>query len=144
MTNTFKLDILSPEGSVFSGQVSLAKCPTLAGEITILAGHTSLITKLSSGEVEIEQDGERKFIAIMGGFLEISENIVSIIADFAMRSDEIDEQKIKEAKLYAEEQLKKKDKISSEIAEHDLQKAVLELKVFEHRKLKNKNKGVKY
>jgi F0F1-type ATP synthase epsilon subunit len=43
--------------------------------------------------VEIEQDGERKFIAIMGGFLEISENIVSIIADFAMRSDEIDEQK---------------------------------------------------
>ena len=91
MTNTFKLDILSPEGSVFSGQVSLAKCPTLAGEITILAGHTSLITKLSSGEVEIEQDGERKFIAIMGGFLEISENIVSIIADFAMRSDEIDD-----------------------------------------------------
>ncbi|MFA7073853.1 MAG: ATP synthase F1 subunit epsilon [Endomicrobiaceae bacterium] len=144
MSNTFKLDILSPEGSVFSGQVTLAKCPTLAGEITIFAGHTALITKLSSGEVEIEQDGERKFIAIMSGFLEVSENVVSIIADFAIRSDEIDEQKIQEAKKYAEEQLKKKDKTSSEIAEHNLQKAVLELKVFEHRRIKNKNKGVKY
>ncbi|MFA7675261.1 MAG: ATP synthase F1 subunit epsilon, partial [Endomicrobiia bacterium] len=79
MINTFKLDILSPEGSIFSGQVTLANCPTLSGQITILAGHTSLITKLSSGEVEIEQDGERKFIAIMGGFLEVSENVVSII-----------------------------------------------------------------
>ena len=142
--STYKLDTLSPEGSIFSGQVTLATFPTFSGTITILAGHTALVTKLSNGEVEIEQDGQRQYIAIMGGFLEVSENIVSVIADFAVRSDEIDEQKIQEAKKYAEEELKKKDRVSSEMAEHDLQKAILELKVFQHRKIKNKSRGVKY
>jgi len=141
---TYKLDILSPEGSVFSGEVTQACFPTLSGQITILAGHTALISKLSSGEVEIEQNGEKKSIAIMGGFLEVSDNIVSVIADFAIRSDDIDEQKIQQAKQYAQEQLKKKDKVSSEFAEREFQKAILELKVFEHKKLKNKPKGAKY
>jgi F0F1-type ATP synthase epsilon subunit len=50
MTNTFKLDILSPEGSVFSGQVSLAKCPTLAGEITILAGIRRLLQNFQAAK----------------------------------------------------------------------------------------------
>lgn len=144
MTNSYKLDILSPEGAVFSGNVELATFPTLTGAITILAGHTSLVTKLSNGEVEIEQNGERKFIAIMGGFLEVSQNVVSVIADFAVRSDELDEIKIQEAHKYAQEQLKKKDKLSSAMAEHDLQKAILELKVFEHGKLKKRSKGAKY
>ena len=78
----------------------------------------------------------------MGGFVEISQNEVSVIADFAIRSEEVDDAKINEAKKSAEELLKQKDKISSAIAEHDLQKEILKLKLFEHTK-KNKSKGAK-
>ncbi len=143
MANTYKLDILSPEGNIFSGDVSLAVFPTASGIITIMAGHTALITKLSGGEIEIEQNGERKFITVTGGFLEVSENLVSVIADFAIRSEDIDDEKIAAAKKYAEEQKAKKHKVSSEIAERELQKAILSMKIMEHNKLKRK-KGTKF
>ena len=143
MTKLFKLDILSPDGSVFSGDISQVTLPTESGILTILADHADIITKLSSGQVEIEQEGERKFVAIMGGFLEVSNNMASIIADFAVRSEELDEQKIQKAKEYAEEQLKRKDKLASAVSEHDLQKAVLELKFFDKIKMKNRNRGLK-
>lgn len=143
MANTYKLDILSPEGNIFSGDVSLAVFPTSSGIITIMAGHTALITKLSGGEIEIEQNGERKFITITGGFLEVSANLVSVIADFAIRSEDIDDEKIAAAKKYAEEQKAKKSKVSSEIAERELQKAILSMKIMEHNKLKRK-KGAKF
>jgi F-type H+-transporting ATPase subunit epsilon len=138
MANTYKLDILSPEGNVFSGEVSFATFPTMAGDITVLAGHTAIITKLSVGEVVIDINGEKKFITIAGGFLEFSDNVASVIADFAIRSEEIDDKKIEEAKKHAQEQMAKKDKISSAVMEHDLQKAILELKFFENIKSKNK------
>ena len=143
MTKLFKLDILSPDGSVFSGDISQVTLPTESGILTILADHADIITKLSSGQVEIEQEGERKFVAIMGGFLEVSNNMASIIADFAVRSEELDEQKIQKAKEYAEEQLKRKEKLASAVSEHDLQKAVLELKFFDKIKMKNRNRGLK-
>lgn len=144
MPNIYKLDILSPEGISYSGNVSQASFPTNTGIITVLAGHTSLITKLSGGEIEIiEESGNKKYITIVGGFLEISQNEVSVIADFAIRSEEVDDAKINEAKKSAEELLKQKDKISSAVAEHDLQKEILKLKLFEHTR-KNKSKGVKY
>ena len=135
---TYKLDILSPQGKIFSGDVSFATFPTMSGDITVLAGHTAIITKLSVGEVTIDVNGEKKFIAIAGGFLEFSNNVASVIADFAVRSEEIDDKKIEEAKKHAREQMAKKDKLSSAVMEHDLQKAVLELKLFEHIKSKNK------
>ena len=143
MANTYKLDILSPEGNVFSGDVTLAVFPTASGVITIMAGHTALITKLSGGEIEIEHNGERKFITVTGGFLEVSDNLVSVIADFAIRSEDIDDEKIAAAKKYAEEQKAKKSNISSEIAERELQKAILSLNIMEHNKLKRK-KGAKF
>lgn len=143
MTKLFKLDILSPEGTVFSGEVSQMTLPTESGIITILPEHSDLITKLSGGQVEIESEGEKKFISIMGGFLEISGNVASIMADFAVKSEELDEQKIIQAQKYAEEQLKKKDVLNSAINEHNLQKAILELKMFDKNKIKNRNRGAK-
>ena len=145
MANTYKLDILSPQGSAFSGNVISASFPTTSGIITILAGHTALITVLSAGDIEIQLDnGEQKTIAVSGGFLEVSDNIVSVIANFAVRSEDIDDDLIEKAKLYAEEKKRNKSKVNSEIFEKDLQKAIMALKVLEHNKLKKKNKGVKY
>ncbi|MCR4662901.1 MAG: ATP synthase F1 subunit epsilon [Endomicrobiaceae bacterium] len=145
MANIYKLDILSPEGSVFGGNVKQATFPTTSGLITILAGHTSLITTLAQGDIEIVQENdEKKSIAVSGGFLEVSDNMVSVVADFAVRSEDIDDKLIEKAKLYADEQKKKKENINSELAERELQKAIMALKVLEHNKLKRKNKGVKY
>ena len=145
MANIYKLDILSPEGNIFSGNVKQATFPTTSGLITILAGHTALITTLAQGDLEIEPEtGEKKTIAISGGFLEVSDNMVSVVADFAVRSEDIDDDLIKKAKLYAEEQKKKKENVNTEMAERELQKAIMALKVLEHNKLKRKSKGVKY
>ena len=142
---TYKLDILYPEGNIFSGNVKQATFPTTSGLITILAGHTALITTLAEGNIEIEQEnGEKKNITIVGGFLEVSENMVSVVADFAVRSEDIDDNLIEKAKQYAEEQKKKKENVNNEMAERELQKAIMALKVLEHNKLKRKNKGVKY
>lgn len=143
MANTFKIDVLSPEGNIFSGDITQATFPTAAGLITILANHAALITKLVGGEIEIEQNGERNFITITGGFLEVSDNLVSVLADFAIRSEDIDDEKIAAAKKYAEEQKAKKSKVSSEIAEREFQKAILSLNILEHNKLKRK-KGAKF
>ncbi len=145
MPNIYKLDILSPEGTTFSGNVKQATFPTMSGLITILAGHTALVTALDEGNIEIEPEtGEKKSIAVSGGFLEVSDNMVSVVADFAVRSDDIDDDLIQKAKQYADEQKKKKENVNSEMAERELQKAIMALKVLEHNKLKRKSKGVKY
>ncbi len=145
MANIYKLDILSPEGTTFSGNVKQATFPTTSGLITILAGHTALITTLSQGDIEIEPEtGEKKSITISGGFLEVSENMVSVVADFAVRSEDIDDNLIEKAKKYADEQKQKRDNVNTEMAERELQKAIMALKVLEHNKLKRKSKGVKY
>ena len=118
MANVYKLDILSPEGSVFSGNVKQATFPTTSGLITILAGHTALITTLAQGDLEIvPETGENKTIAISGGFLEVSENMVSVVADFAVRSEDIDDNLIEKAKRYADEQKKKKENVNNEMGE---------------------------
>ena len=145
MANVYKLDILSPEGSTFSGNVKQATFPTTSGLITILAGHTALVSALAEGDIEIEPEtGEKKSIAVSGGFLEVSDNMVSVVADFAVRSEDIDDDLIQKAKQYADEQKKKKENVNSEMAERELQKAIMALKVLEHNKLKRKSKGVKY
>ena len=104
-----------------------------------------MITTLAQGDIEIEpENGEKKSITISGGFLEVSENMVSIVADFAVRSEDIDDDLIEKAKRYADEQRKKKENVNTEMAERELQKAIMALKVLEHNKLKRKSKGVKY
>ena len=144
MANLYKLDILSPQGNIFSGNVKQITVPTTSGLITILAEHASLITIVSKGDIEIMlEDNSIKNFTVIDGFLEVSDNIVSIISDFAMKSDDINDDVIEKAKKYAEEQKQKNDNVPAEIAEKNLQQAIMALKVLEHNKLKRK-KGVKY
>ena len=91
----------------------------------------------------MSEDNSIKNFTVIDGFLEVSDNVVSIISDFAMKSDDINDEVIEKAKKYAEEQKQKNDNVPSEIAEKNLQQAIMALKVLEHNKLKRK-KGVKY
>lgn len=130
----FFLEILSPEGEVYKDEVDEAILPTIEGEITILPNHASIFTKLSDGEIIIKKDGKKYYIAITGGFIEVNKNKVNVLADYAVRSEEIESKKAEEAKKKAEELIRQKEKINEvdfALAEKDLRKSILELKISE-------------
>ncbi|MCL2799992.1 MAG: ATP synthase F1 subunit epsilon [Endomicrobia bacterium] len=127
--NTFEIEILSPEGSAYKGLATSATFPTAMGTITVLAGHTSLVTKLIAGDILIETPSEKKEITVTGGFIEISENRVNVVSEFAMQSDESNRYKVEQAMKLAEEmKAKKKDMVNLSAVENQLKKAVVGLK----------------
>jgi F-type H+-transporting ATPase subunit epsilon len=78
-----KLDILSPERLLFSGEVSKVVLPGAAGSFEVLKNHASLISVLKSGDVIFFDDvgGEEKTVNIKGGFVEVKENVISVCAE---------------------------------------------------------------
>lgn len=137
--NTFFLEIISPEGTIFQADVDEVSLPTASGQITVLPHHTSLFTKLSEGEVEIKKDGKSTSIVINGGFLEIKNNIVNVLSDYAIRAESIEIAKAEEKMRKAKEQMKEKEgRREFVLAEKDLKKSILELKVAQ--KIKHKQR----
>jgi len=110
---------------------------TASGEIAVLPHHVNLFTKVEPGEMTIKIGGKDQFLAITGGFLEVSNNKITLLADYAVRADEIEVGKALEAQKRAEEILKKKESgISAQdlaAAQGDLRRAILELKVANRR-----------
>ena len=126
----FQFEIVSPTGTIFSDTVEEVSLPTENGEISILAHHVPLFSKLTQGEVKVLKGGKTTRFALFGGFLEVKNNSVSILSDYAVHADSIQIAKAQEAKKRAEEILKSKDENANFIiAEKELQKAILELKV---------------
>ncbi len=121
---TIHVDVVSAEGSIFAGEAKFVALPGEAGELGILPGHTPLITRIKPGAVRIESaDGNEEFVFVAGGILEIQPNLVTVLADTAIRGKDLDEAKAVEAKRAAEEALQNQ---SSEL---DLARAQSELAV---------------
>jgi len=136
-----KLAIVTPEKNIYEGEVDELNINTAAGEISILPHHVNLFTKIEPGELILKISGKEQFMAITGGFLEINNNKVTILADYAVHADEIEVQKAMEARKRAEEILKKKE---SQLSERDFAQAqaaftqaLLELKVANRRHRKS-------
>ena len=130
-----QLEVITQERSVFKDEVDLVLAPAHYGQIGILPGHIGLLTKLNSGELFILQGPSMQVLAVTGGLLDVHDNIVSVMADSAERADEIDIKKVEAAMKAAKEALKQK--LSTKefaVAEADLRKAVLELKVVKKRR----------
>jgi F-type H+-transporting ATPase subunit epsilon len=126
------LEILSPSGSIFSGNVDEVIAHTVNGQIAILPQHTALFTKLTEGEIVVKKGSDETLIAVLGGFLDVQQNKVNIMADYAVRSDDISEAKAQAAKEKAEELLKERGEKQDFVEiEKDLKKSILELKVAE-------------
>lgn len=128
--NNLYLEIVAPEGEVFTGEIDSVSIPTFQGQITILPHHISLFTKLAEGEVEIRQSGKMIGIVIAGGFAEVNQNTVRVLSDYAIRAESIEIAKAEEKKRLAEEKLK--GQLSNEeftMADKDLKLSILELKV---------------
>jgi F-type H+-transporting ATPase subunit epsilon len=92
MASTYNLDLVTPERVMLSEQVISTIAPGSEGELGILAGHAPLMTELRPGEVRITlADGRTtSHVVISGGFMEVTPDRTTILADFAERSDEID------------------------------------------------------
>lgn len=130
------LEIITPERIVYSDDIDMVVVPAVEGELGILPGHTPLFTQIKPGEIKIKKEGQEYFLAITGGFLDVApQSKVSILADYAVRSEEVEIARAEEAKKRAEELMReKKSKQEFAYAEAELRKAILELKVAHRRK----------
>lgn len=126
----FHLEIISPDGIIYKDDIQELSLPTTKGEITILPNHIPLYAKLTEGEAKIKKGGKTQIIALLGGMVEIGREKVSIITDYAIRAESIELARAQEAKKRAEETIKsKKEEVDYTIADRDLKKSILELKV---------------
>src|ERR1700753_4508157 len=103
---TIKVDVVSAEEEIFSGQAKFVALPGEAGELGILPGHTPLITRIRPGAVRIEaENGEEEFVFVAGGILEVQPGAVTVLADTAIRGKDLDKAKAEQARKRAEEAL---------------------------------------
>jgi F-type H+-transporting ATPase subunit epsilon len=122
--STIRVDVVSAEASIFSGDAKFVALPGEAGELGILPGHIPLITRIKPGAVRIEKaDGGEEFVFVAGGILEVQPNHITVLSDTAIRGKDLDEAKASDARKQAEEALKN---AKSDI---DLAKATSELAV---------------
>ena len=104
---TIRVDIVSAEGEIHSGDATMVFAPAKMGEVGIAPRHAPLLTALSPGEVRIQdEDGKEESFYITGGLLEVQPHIVTVLADTALRGDQLDEAAALAAQQEAEEALK--------------------------------------
>ena len=119
---TLEVDIVSAEGEIYSGEAAMVFAPASMGEIGIAPRHAPLMTTLKPGEVRVQDtDGKEHFFYVTGGILEVQPHVVMVLADTAMRGDELDEA----AALAAQEEAQRALEGVSE--ETDLKRAQAEL-----------------
>ncbi|KKR41386.1 MAG: ATP synthase epsilon chain [Candidatus Daviesbacteria bacterium GW2011_GWC2_40_12] len=99
------LKIVTPEKLIFDEEVSQVNVSTQEGEIGILPHHANLMAKVKPGELVIKRSGKIDSLAIGGGFLQVSDNIVTVMTDLATYATDIDERAVEEAKKRAEQAL---------------------------------------
>lgn len=140
MNKTLSVEIASPEGIVFQDEASEVILPTVEGEIVILPMHTPIYIKLAEGEIIIKSGKQEFLIAITGGFLEVENNKVTILSDYAIRSEKIERLRAEEAKKRAEEAMKnKKENQDIYKIEKDLRRSLLELKIADKMRKRQKS-----
>jgi F-type H+-transporting ATPase subunit epsilon len=100
-----QLEIVTPEKKVFSGTVVSVYLPAEDGEMGVLPQHTALVTALRPGELRYEMDGKLHAMAVGSGFVEVTQERVTVLTDMALGEIEIDEAKVEEAMKRAREAL---------------------------------------
>lgn len=126
----FHFEIVTPEGIIFEEDVDEVRLPTIDGQITILPHHIPLYAQLGDGEAVVVQNGKESIIAVLSGIVEVGNNKVSIISDYAIHADSIEMAKAEEAKKRAEDAKANKTAVQDFVTEDkELRKSILQLKV---------------
>jgi F-type H+-transporting ATPase subunit epsilon len=105
MANTLKLEIVTPDAKVFSEDVEMVTLPGVEGELGVYPQHVPLLTQIVPGEIVARKGGQDFFLAIGEGFVEVTGDRVSVLADMAIKAENIDEAKAEEARRRAEARL---------------------------------------
>lgn len=136
---TIKVDVVSAEEHIFSGEAELVSLPGTSGELGIMPGHLPLITLVRPGFVRIHKSGESEVeqIFVAGGVLEVQPDLVTVLADTAVRSKDLDEARAKEA-LAAAEAARSSATGSIEIARIEAEIAALAAELAAIKKLRAK------
>jgi F-type H+-transporting ATPase subunit epsilon len=122
MAQQLQLEVVTPERRVLSEEVDMVVVPGLGGEIGILPGHTPLISQLQTGVLSYTQGGRTSQLHVSGGFLEVRDEHVSVLAEVAERPEEIDPASARLSRDLVEKRLS-----SGSGTEEDLEAARLEL-----------------
>ena len=133
MASTIRCDIVSAEEEIFHGEVRMVVASGEMGELGIAPRHAPLITRLKPGQVRVTlANGEEQLFYVSGGILEVQPQVVTVLADTAIRAQDIDEAAVRKAKEEAERVLAHKDpKMSAEEAEQQLAMSLVQLQALE-------------
>ena len=108
MADTLKLEIVTPQATVYSEDVEMVTLPGVEGQMGILPQHVRLMTQLVPGEMIVRKDGQDRFLAVGEGLIEVTGDRVSIVTDMAIPAENIDEAKAEEARQRAAARLREK------------------------------------
>jgi F-type H+-transporting ATPase subunit epsilon len=137
---TLKLEIVTAESPVFTGEVDSIVAPGSVGQFTILPHHAAFMTMLEPGELCLRVGGQETFMVVSGGFLEVMDDKVIVLADAAERSDDIDAARAEAAKNRAQEQMRRPlSGPELAAAEAALRRSLARLKVSERRKRRERH-----
>ena len=114
MSDSLKLEIVTPEGTVYSEDVEMVTLPGIVGEMGIYPQHVPLVTQMVPGELIVHKDGKDLSIATGEGLIEVTASRIAVLTDLAIPADRIDEAKAEEARRRAEARLR--EKLSAEEA----------------------------
>lgn len=105
---TIHVNVVSAEEQIFSGEAKFVALPGEGGELGILPKHTPLITRIKPGAVRIQRadTNEEEFVFVAGGLLEVQPDVVTVLADTAIRGKDLDEARAEAAKKAAEDAMK--------------------------------------
>ena len=140
MSKTIQCDIVSAHEEIWSGQAAQVFATGVSGELGIYPRHTPLITQLNPGPVRVvDEQGQEQLFFVGGGIIEIQPHIVTVLADTAVRADDLDAAAAQRAKDEAErELLNRTDTLEVAEAQAKLAEAVAQLQALEHLRKKLK------
>jgi len=123
MAEKIKLELVTPYKRVLSEEVDEVTAPGTIGEFGVLPDHTSLLTTMKVGELSYKQDGQTFYVAVNWGYVEVEDNVMTVLVETAEPADQIDVERARAALGRAEEALKK---LSSEDKNFKIMEAALE------------------
>ncbi len=128
-------EVVSPEKIVYSGEAEMVVVHGVEGELGIMAGHIPIVTPLEIGEMRVKHDNGQEYIAVLGGYLEFSNDKATVLADAAELAQQIDVVRAEQKKQEREKELAdaKSDDEKELEAEISLRKALLRIKVAQRR-----------
>jgi F-type H+-transporting ATPase subunit epsilon len=133
MTQTIRVDIVSAEAEIFSGDATMVVATGELGELGVTPRHAPLITRLKPGHVDVLlENGERQQFYVSGGILEVQPQVITVLADTAARAADLDEASAQRAKKEAEDALANRtDTVELAEAQAKLAEAMAQLQALE-------------